>query len=83
MPRLRANSICQCGKTAVARGLCRGCYDKSRLIPRIAIDRDIQADVEARAKKSGRGMSHTVNELLKFGLKYIDKIDKIKEEYGI
>lgn len=83
MPRLKANSICQCGKPAVARGLCRGCYDKDRLIPRIAISRELQSQIEIRAKKSGRGMSHTINELLGFGLRYIDKIDKIKEEYGI
>lgn len=82
MPRLKANLICSCGKPAVARGLCRGCYDKSRLIPRIAISKEVESRVESLAKSKGWGIGQTVNFLLAFGLKWMDKKEQIEKEWG-
>lgn len=75
--------LCGCGRLAIAKGLCRLCYDKQRKIPRIAISEDIKEDVVNLSEKMGWSISTTCNYLLKLGVLFLKKQEKIKNEWGL
>lgn len=75
--------LCECGKPVIAKGLCRLCYDNARKIPRIAISEEIKKDVMRIANKTGWSLSGVCNYLMKYGLKFIEKREKIKKEWEI
>jgi NMD protein affecting ribosome stability and mRNA decay len=80
MPR----PVCsECGKPAVARGLCRLCYDKSRKILRFAISERIKPDVLALAEKNKWEVPYTLNQLLEAGLDWFKKQEQVAKEYKL
>lgn len=72
----------ECGLPVLARGLCRKHYDRTRKIPRFAISKTIQAEVEALAKEKGWTLAQTINQLMEFGLKWVRKKEQIEKEYA-
>jgi len=74
----------ECAKApAIAKGLCRKCYERQRVIPRIAISKRIQPQVQELMDKMGWELAQTCNILMEKGLKYMEKREKIKEEWDL
>lgn len=69
MGRKKINGLCECGKPAITKGLCRKCYDNKRNITTFAVARRLQEQVEKIITDKGWGRSQTYNFLIEEGLR--------------
>ena len=80
MPR----PVCRiCGSPSLAKELCRKHYDASRKIPRFAIARDIQVEVETLARVRKWMIPLTINELMRAGLKWFKEREQVADKYDL
>ena len=74
----------ECGQNDVlAKGLCRLCYDKKRIVPRIVISKTIQNDVTSLKESKAWTLNKTCNHLMRLGLMFIKQQNKMKEMYEL
>lgn len=73
-----------CGKAqAVAKGLCRRCYDKAREIPRVAISKSIEAQVLKFKNHMGWDWSPTINYLIACGIRFLELRTEIANKWDL
>ncbi len=74
----------QCGsRDAIAKGLCRICYDKGRTDVFISISKRIQEDFDSFVEQKRWSKPKAINYLIECGLKWIKEREKVIKEWEL